>query len=83
MPPSELMAFNAVLEPMLIHASRQVTQKATPTARRGIFHPGVTFEHGVSQSLTRVRKSRIVPERESQRKADRDHERMTKSVWTQ
>jgi hypothetical protein len=45
------MAFNAVLEPMLIQASMQVTQKTTPTARRGIFHPGVTFEKGVSQPL--------------------------------
>ena len=43
-PPSEVIAFNASVEPRLISDRRLVTTKDTMTARRGIFHPGVTFE---------------------------------------
>jgi hypothetical protein len=41
-PPSELMAFRAVEEPRLMHASKELTTTETQTARRGIFQPGVT-----------------------------------------
>ena len=41
-PPSELMAFRAVEEPRLIHAIKELTTTETETARRGMFHPGVT-----------------------------------------
>jgi hypothetical protein len=47
-PPKELIAFNAVVEPMLIQESNAVTQKETTTARTGIFHPGVTLSKVVS-----------------------------------
>jgi hypothetical protein len=41
-PPRELMAFKAVEEPRLMHASKELTTRETQTARRGIFQPGVT-----------------------------------------
>ncbi len=43
-PPKELIALRAVLEPMLMQESKAVMQKETSTARRGMFHPGVTFQ---------------------------------------
>lgn len=42
-PPRELMAKRAVVEPMLMQASKAVTQKETITARRGMFQSGVTL----------------------------------------
>jgi hypothetical protein len=41
-PPRELMAFNAVEEPRLMQASKELTTTETKTARTGTFHPGVT-----------------------------------------
>ena len=41
-PPRELMAFRAVEEPRLMHASKELTTTETQTARSGIFQPGVT-----------------------------------------
>jgi hypothetical protein len=50
MPPRELMALRAAVEPMLMQASKALMQKETRTARRGMFQPGVTLL-GVSQPL--------------------------------
>jgi len=42
-PPRELMAFRAVEEPRLMQESNELTTRETPTARSGIFQPGVTY----------------------------------------
>lgn len=39
---SEMMAFNATEEPMLMSESSTVTARETRTAFRGMFQPGVT-----------------------------------------
>lgn len=38
------MAFNASVDPKLMSERRLVTMKQIPTARIGMFHPGVTVE---------------------------------------
>lgn len=43
-PPRELIALRAVVEPMLMQASREVTTKDTRTDRTGRFHPGGTLK---------------------------------------
>jgi hypothetical protein len=44
-PPRELMDLRAVLDPMLIQASNELTVKVTRTAGRGMFQPGWTCYH--------------------------------------
>lgn len=43
-PPSELMAFNAVVDPRLMQASKDVTASDTNTDRTGRFQPGGTTD---------------------------------------
>lgn len=75
-PPKELMANSAVVDPMLMQASKEVTQKETITARRGIFQPGVTLKR---RQLTPVNHwgGNLLPERGSQRRAAPYHAQRT------
>lgn len=49
------MAFKAVVLPMLIQASKEVTTRETRTARIGMFQPGSTCKDSATLDILKIR----------------------------